>query len=190
MPYNQIMQRQSHRTRGYTRENAAREALRADPNSSLNGPVMMSTSAQQAQQRRHLLPTAYIYIVPQVKSSKCNLCRLAGNHDMDNRFVGHDAPVHRHLHRHLMCMEHYRLNKRLSADRCPECRVHMGEWQIPVKAVRIAADGTEDVMQQPGGAAAVAAPYDNVRDDSGGKKRKHTRGRRLRRRSSSKKSTK
>lgn len=184
------MHRQLHRTRGYTRENAAREALRADPNSSLNGPVMRSTSAPQPRQGRNLLPTAYIYIVPQVKSSRCNLCRLAGNHDMANGFYGHDVPVHRHL----MCIPHYRLNKRLSDDRCPECRVDMGEWQVPIKAVRIAADGTETIMQQPGGAAvAAAAPYDDVRDDSGGKKRKHTRGRRyncMRRRSSSKKSTK
>ena len=178
------MQHQHH-TRNYTRANAAREEQRADMRSSVNGPWMMSASAQQAQQRRlNLLPTAYVYIVPQVKSSKCNLCRLTGNNEMANTFVGHDAPVHRHL----MCMDHYRSNKRLS-DRCPECRVNMGEWLRPVKIVRIAADGTETVVQQPGGGAvAAAAPV--VRDDSGGKKRKHTRGHRLRRRHSSKKSKK
>jgi hypothetical protein len=166
----------------YAAANAAREAQRVNPRSSINGPLMMSPAAQQAQQRRlNLLPTAYLYDVPQVKSSKCNLCLIAGNDETANTFVGHDAPVHRHL----MCRDHYQLNKGVS-DRCPECRVNMGEWHPPTKIVRIAADGTETVVQQPGAAAAAAV----ARDDSGGKKRKHTRGRRLRRRHSSKKSKK
>ena len=166
----------------YAAANAARAAQRVNPRSSINGPWMISPAAQQAQQRRlNLLPTAYLYDVPQVKSSKCNLCQIDGNNETANTFVGHDAPVHRHL----MCRAHYRLNKRLSFDRCPECRVNMGEWHPPTKAVRIAADGTETVVQQPGADAAAVA-----RDDSGGKKRKHTRGRRLRRRHSSKKSKK
>ena len=179
----------------YDAANAARNAQRANSNSSVNGPWMMSPAAQQAQQRRlNLLPTAYLYDVPQVKSSKCNLCRIAGNDDETaDRFVGHDAP----LHRHLMCLEHYRLNRRILTDRCSECMENMGEWTPPTKIVRIAADGTATVIQQPGGgescAARIAARLDAAavaRDDSGGKKRKHTRGRRLRRRHSSKKSKK
>jgi hypothetical protein len=170
----------------YAAANAAREAQRANPNSSVNGPWMMSQAAQQAQRRQlNLLPTAYLYDVPQVKSSKCNLCLQEDNHGMADTFVGHDAPVHRHL----MCLEHYQRNKRLASDRCPECRVNMGEWQRPVKVVRIAADGTETVIQQPGGGA-VAASAAAAHNDSGGKKRKRTRGRRLRRRHSFKKSKK
>ena len=179
----------------YAAANAAREAQRANPNSSVNGPWMMSQAAQQAQRRQlNLLPTVYLYNDPQVKSSKCNLCRIAGNDDETaDRFVGHDAPVHRHL----MCLEHYRLNRRILTDRCSECMENMGEWTPPTKMVRIAADGTETVVQQPGGgescasriAARLAAAAD-ARNDSGGKKRKRTRGRRLRRRHSFKKSKK
>lgn len=147
-------------------------------------PLIMSEAAQRErarQQARVLVPTAYTYVVPQVKSTLCNLCEMTDDHTMSGLFVGHDHP--NNAHRHFMCSEHYIAN-RDAGGTCPSCREPMGEWpRNHRKVVNTLANGTEVVTHQ--GIAPAAA-------HAGGKKRNRTgrhykRARATRRRQSSKK---
>lgn len=124
--------------------NAFAEELRQNPNRNINGLWHVSAAEQRRRESRKLKPTMYMYDVAQPGLSLCNLCEITDNNDLKTRFIGHDE--NQAEHRHLLCLEHYRDNKRHTESKtCPICRTRMEIWVQP-KIVRIANDGTETVI--------------------------------------------
>ena len=139
--------------------NAAREELRRNPNSDINGPEHVSAREQlrrQTVRALRLSPTIYNYVVPQVSSTLCSLCLIGDEQGSQSLFAGHDE--NQADRRHLLCGNHYMLNLGRGGT-CPTCRGIINTWRR-AKVVQIAADGTETV----------------IRPGQQGGKRNHTRG--------------
>ena len=151
--------------------NAIAAELRQNPNRNRNG-WHVSEAEQRRRESRKLKPTMYMYDVAQPGLSLCNLCEITDNNDLKTRFIGHDEIQAEH--RHLLCLEHYRDNKRHTESKtCPICRTRMEIWVQP-KIVRIANDGTETVI--------TAGQRGGKRNHTRGCNRRHNRMRITRRR--------